>query len=130
MSRSLSAAQNARHARVALALAMAMSVVAAVGSAQQAVTVEALLSSPFPSEIVAAPVGGHVAWVENAKGSRNVWVASAPDFTPRQLTSYTGDDGQDITTLTWSRDGRTILYVRGGGANRQGEIPNPSIAPQ
>ena len=98
--------------------------------AQQAVTLEALLSAPFPSEIVAAPAGGQVAWVLNDKGSRNVWVASAPNFAPRQLTSYDGDDGQDITGLTWSRDGKTVLYVRGGGANRAGEIPNPAITPQ
>ena len=98
--------------------------------AQQAVTLDALLGAPFPSEIVAAPAGGHVAWVLNTKGSRNVWVASAPNFTPRQLTSYAGDDGQDITGLTWSRDGRTVLYVRGGGANRAGEFPNPALTPQ
>jgi dipeptidyl aminopeptidase/acylaminoacyl peptidase len=93
----------------------------------QHVTLEGLLAAPFPSEIVAAPAGGHVAWVQNARGSRNVWVASAPDFNARQLTSYTGDDGQDITTLTWSRDGKTVLYVRGGGPNRQNEIPNPAL---
>ena len=98
--------------------------------ARQAVTLESLLAPPFPSEIVAAPVGGRVAWVENTKGSRNVWVAAAPDFSPRQTTSYSGDDGQDITTLTWSPDGRVLLYVRGGGANRQGEIPNPALQPE
>ena len=98
--------------------------------AQQTVTLETLLAIPFPSEIVAAPAGSHVAWVVNANGSRNVWVASAPEFAPRQLTSYAGDDGQDITGLTWSRDGRALLYVRGGGANRAGEIPNPAITPQ
>ena len=101
---------------------------AAVASAQQ-VTLEALLSAPFPSEIVAAPSGGHVAWVQNTRGSRNVWVASAPDFASRQLTAYSGDDGQDITSLTWTSDGKTVLYVRGGGPNRAGEFPNPAIAP-
>lgn len=111
------------------ALAFAIVAVATAAAAQQ-VTLEALLSSPFPSEISAAPAGGHVAWVANHKGSRNVWVASAPDFTPRQLTDYSGDDGQDITSLTWTGDGRTIVYVRGGGANRAGEIPNPAITPQ
>jgi dipeptidyl aminopeptidase/acylaminoacyl peptidase len=110
---------------VALAL-----VLGSASTAQQTVTLEALLSAPFPSEIVAAPAGGHVAWVLNAKGARNVWVASAPNFAPRQLTAYTGDDGQDITALTWSHDGRTVLYVRGGGANRAGEFPNPAITPQ
>jgi dipeptidyl aminopeptidase/acylaminoacyl peptidase len=99
-------------------------------SAAQPVTLDALLSAPFPSEIAAAPAGGHVAWVQNARGSRNVWVASAPDFKARQLTSYSGDDGQDITTLTWSPDGKSLVYVRGGGPNRQNEIPNPALTPE
>jgi len=98
-------------------------------AARQTVTLEALLAAPFPSEIAAAPAGGRVAWVQNAKGARNVWVAAQPDFAAKPLTTYAGDDGQDITTLTWSPDGRTVLYVRGGGANRQGEIPNPALAP-
>src|SRR5688500_17329503 len=108
-----------RHTRrvfLGVLVAAAVSVVSL--RAQQAVTLDALLSAPFPSEIVAAPTGGHVAWVLNDKGSRNVWVAAAPAFVPRQLTSYAGDDGQDIAGLTWSRDGRTVVYVRGGGANR------------
>jgi len=99
-------------------------------AARQTVTLEALLAAPFPSEIAAAPAGGRVAWVQNAKGARNVWVAAQPDFAAKPLTTYAGDDGQDITTLTWSPDGRTVLYVRGGGANRQGEIPNPALAPE
>jgi dipeptidyl aminopeptidase/acylaminoacyl peptidase len=117
------------NARAALTAVIALGLLITAGSAQQReVTLEALLSWPFPSAIVAAPAGGHVAWVQNAKGSRNVWVASAPEFTPRQLTAYTGDDGQDITTPTWTSDGRAILYVRGGGANRQGEVPNPALS--
>ena len=112
--------------RVAL---IVMLLVVAPAAAQQ-VTLEGLLSAPFPSVIVAAPTGGHVAWVQNARGSRNVWVASAPDFKARQLTAYTGDDGQDIATLTWSRDGKTVVYVRGGGPNRQNEIPNPAWSPE
>ncbi len=109
--------------------AVVMMAVATTVSAQQ-VTLEALLAAPFPSEIAASPAGGHVAWVQNARGSRNVWLASAPSFTPRQLTTYSGDDGQDITSLTWTVDGRTVMYVRGGGANRAGEIPNPALTPQ
>lgn len=130
MSSQLSAQRRVRVARALLTGVLAVGVLAATASMQQAVSLETLLSTPFPSEIAAAPAGGHVAWVQNAKGSRNVWVASAPDFASRQLTSYTGDDGQDITTLTWAPDGRTVLYVRGGGPNRQGEIPNPALTPQ
>jgi dipeptidyl aminopeptidase/acylaminoacyl peptidase len=102
----------------------------ATSAAAQSITLEALLSAPFPSEIAAAPAGGHVAWVANDKGSRNVWIASAPDFSPRKLTNYSGDDGQEITSLTWTSDGQTILFVRGGGPNRAGEIPNPAMTPQ
>jgi dipeptidyl aminopeptidase/acylaminoacyl peptidase len=111
-------------------VALGIAVLVAVPVAAQEVTLEGLLSAPFPSVIVAAPTGGHVAWVQNARGSRNVWVASAPDFTARQLTSYTGDDGQDIATLAWSPDGKTVVYVRGGGPNRQNEIPNPALTPE
>jgi dipeptidyl aminopeptidase/acylaminoacyl peptidase len=117
-------------ARRSIIAAAVLFTAAHLAYAQQAVTLESLLSAPFPSEIVAAPTGGRVAWVQNTKGSRNVWVASAPDFAARQLTSYSGDDGQDITSLTWTADGKTVIYVRGGGPNRAGEIPNPAITPQ
>ncbi len=116
-----------RTRRVFLSVLLTAAVCVAIPQAQQPVTLEALLSTPFPSEIVAAPTGGHVAWVLNTRGSRNVWVASTPNFSPRQVTAYSGDDGQDITGMTWSRDGATVLYVRGGGANRAGEFPNPAI---
>jgi dipeptidyl aminopeptidase/acylaminoacyl peptidase len=115
--------------RHAVIVAAWIAAVVAVNHAQQTVTLEALLSAPFPSEIAAAPVGGRVAWVQNAKGSRNVWMAASPDFAGKQLTTFVGDDGQDITSLTWSPDGKALLFVRGGGPNRQGEIPNPALTP-
>ena len=118
-----------KHAVRRTSLVAAFTLLAAIAAAQP-VTLETLLSAPFPSEIAAAPSGGHVAWVSNARGARNVWVASSPDFSPRQLTSYSGDDGQDITSLTWSSDGKTVVYVRGGGPNRAGEIPNPALTAQ
>jgi len=45
---------------------------------------------------------------------RNVWVAEGPQFSPRRLTRYTADDGQEITSLSLSADGRSVVYVRGG----------------
>jgi dipeptidyl aminopeptidase/acylaminoacyl peptidase len=113
-----------------LTLVLCVFVLTPASAAAQQVTLDALLSAPFPSVIAAAPAGGHVAWVQNARGSRNVWVASAPDFKARPLTSYAGDDGQDIATLTWSPDGRTVVYVRGGAPNRQNEVPNPAWSPE
>jgi len=92
-------------------------------------TLEAALSAPFPSEMVAAPRGGAVAWIMDERGPRNIWVAEPPSYRGRRLTSYTADDGQEIAEVTWSPDGRTILYVRGGDANRAGEVPNPTSDP-
>lgn len=95
-------------------------------AARGALTIEAVLGVPFPSEISAAPRGGAIAWVANERGARNIWVAEPPAYRGRRLTSYTADDGQELGALAWSPDGRTIVYVRGGSANRAGEHPNPT----
>src|ERR1039458_9329153 len=89
-------------------------------------TLEQVLSAPFPSELVAAPDGGKVAWLLNERGARNIWVASAPDFKGTRLTAYTGDDGEDIGQLHWTPDGRAVVYVRGGDLEFLGRPdPNP-----
>jgi dipeptidyl aminopeptidase/acylaminoacyl peptidase len=94
-----------------------------------AFSIEDVLSAPFPSDLVSSP-SGSVAWVFDASGARNVWVAEPPSFTARAVTSYREDDGQEIADVTFSPDGRTLVYTRGGDANRAGEIPNPSHAPE
>src|SRR5262249_16386968 len=81
-------------------------------------------------ELVAAPAGARFAWVQSAEGVRNIWVADGPDFKPRKVTAYAVDDGQDLTELTFSGDGRFVVYTRGEGANRQGESPNPRQLPE
>lgn len=100
-------------------------------SAQQnnGFTLQQVLSSPFPSDLVAAPTGERIAWVFDAEGKRNVWVAEGPEFKARQLTQYNNDDGQEITQLQFTRDGKWLVYVRGGDANAAGEIPNPTSDP-
>lgn len=69
---------------------------------------------PYPSGLVAAKQGNRIAWVLNQQGVRNIWIAEAPAFTPRQVTRYTADDGQELTQLTFSPDGTYLVYVRGG----------------
>src|SRR5690606_4063115 len=76
------------------------------------------------------PKGGAIAWVVNERGARNVWVAEAPAYRGRRLTSYEEDDGQELGQLAWSSDGRTLVYVRGGSPNRAGELPNPTSSLQ
>ncbi|HXG94995.1 MAG TPA: prolyl oligopeptidase family serine peptidase [Blastocatellia bacterium] len=92
-------------------------------------TLEQVLSSPFPSDLVASPKGDKVAWVFDAQGKRNIWIAEAPAFKGRQLTRYDKDDGQEITDLVFSPDANWIAYVRGGDPNSDREIPNPTSDP-
>ena len=93
-------------------------------------TLEAVLAAPFPSEIVAAPRGGAIAWVVNERGARNVWIAQAPGYVGRRLTAFTADDGQDLSALTWEPSGASLVFVRGGPRNRAGESPNPAQDPR
>ncbi|MBS0335098.1 MAG: PD40 domain-containing protein, partial [Proteobacteria bacterium] len=72
------------------------------------------LAYPFTVGLVSAPKADVIAWVRDVKGVRNVWAASGPDFTPRQVTQFTADDGQELTQLTFSPDGKTLVFVRGG----------------
>jgi dipeptidyl aminopeptidase/acylaminoacyl peptidase len=109
-------------------LVAALLAVALPCSAQgKQITLEELLSAPFPDGLVAAPTGGVVAWTFDEGGSRNVWVARPPDYRASKITSYRGDDGQEITDLAFTPDGKAIAYVRGSSANAHGEIPNPAL---
>jgi dipeptidyl aminopeptidase/acylaminoacyl peptidase len=97
-------------------------------------TLEPLLSFPFPDNLVASPAGSTVAWTFNERGVRNIYVAEGPDFRARRITPYAADDGQELTNLCFSDDGKTIVYVRGGdhGANWPAEgnlMPNPASSP-
>ena len=80
---------------------------------------------PFPTELTAAASGSRIAWAMNEEGRRNVYVAEGPDYTPRKLTTYSMDDGQEITSLTLSDDGQWVVFVRGGdhGANWDDDQP-------
>src|ERR1022692_4569479 len=103
---------------------------AACAGAQTSFTLEQVLSAPFPSAPVVSPSGGKIAWVYNARGVRNIWVAEPPAYRGHSVTAYTEDDGQEISELQWTPDGRGIVYVRGEGANGAGEYPNPTNDPK
>jgi len=110
-------------------LAAAVSLGSAAGQ-KEPFTIEQVMSAPFPSELVAAPTGGKVAWIFDASGARNIWVAEPPDFKARALTSYAADDGQEIGELAWTPDASAIIYVRGGDFESLREAPNPRSFPQ
>src|SRR3989442_3875766 len=56
-------------------------------------TLEQVMSSPFPSQLVAAKNGGRLAWGFNKRGVRHVWVAGPPEVRAREVGQIHGDDG-------------------------------------
>ena len=92
-------------------------------------TIRQIDGAPFAATMVAAPRGGGVAFVLNARGVRNIYVTDSARPAARQVTAFTQDDGQDVTSLAFSADGRTLYFVRGSGPNRAGENPNPTSDP-
>jgi len=96
----------------------------------QALTIESVMRSPFPSNFVASPSGDLIAWVFNEQGKRNIWIAAGPEYKARQLTAYSQDDGQEMGDLAFSADGKLVFFVRGGDANSRGEYPNPTSNPE
>jgi dipeptidyl aminopeptidase/acylaminoacyl peptidase len=98
-----------------------------------------VLAYPFVDSLVSAPAANRVAWVRVVRGVRNIWVADGPSFTPRQVTAFTQDDGQELTQLRFSPDGAVLVFVRGGdhdanwpapgGLAPGGLAPDPASSP-
>jgi len=106
---------SVRTAPLALAVLLLLS---AATAHPAAFTLEQILGAPFASDIVAAPSGRSVAWVSNARGRRNVWLAvegsSGAAFPAQALTHYSADDGLDIADIAFVPNHGQLLYVRGG----------------
>jgi dipeptidyl aminopeptidase/acylaminoacyl peptidase len=88
-------------------------------------TLEQVLGAPFPYGLTSASHAPRVAWVFDNKGERNIWVAGPPDFVPRQVTHYKGDDGQPIVSVRLTPDGKTVVYARGTEVNKASTSANP-----
>ena len=114
--------------RWAVAMVLSLTLLACA-KAQKPFTLEQVLSAPFPADLIAAKDGNRLAWTFDQQGKRNIWVAEAPGFAARQLTKYGEDDGQELSQLSFSADGNAIVYVRGGGKNAAGQVPNPTSNP-
>ncbi|HEV3052318.1 MAG TPA: hypothetical protein VGX50_18550, partial [Longimicrobium sp.] len=114
--------------RVAAALCLGLGV---PGAAAAQFTMEQVKSYPYPNELSAAATGARVAWAFNQEGRRNLWVAEGPRWEPRQLTRYPADDGQELSRVELSADGRWVVYMRGGDqANWDSYLPvNPAFNP-
>ena len=100
-----------------------------------AFTIEQALSAPYTSQLSAAPSRGRLAWVANIGGRRNLWLAepaaNGKGYVSRQLTHYADDDGQELSSLQWTPDAATLVYVRGDSARgEEHPVPNPSGFPK
>ena len=98
----------------------------------QKFTLEDIKTYPFPTGLTTSPKGNKIAWAFDEQGKRNIYVAEGPGFEARKLTQYEEDDGQELTGVSISADGKWVVYVRGGdhGANWGDLEPvNPSFSP-
>lgn len=102
-------------ARPLLALLALLSVAPAACAAD--FTIPQVLSAPFAAHLVAAPDARAFAWVSNARGQRNVWLAVAArdgGFEAHPLTHYRSDDGLEVIDLAFVPRHQELLYVHGG----------------
>ena len=90
-------------------------------------TIESIMSAPFPTELTSSDDGKTIAWVFNERGSRNIYIASSPNFKAAKATKYEGDNGIEITGLRLSPDGTQLVFVRGNTTNGRGEPANPAL---
>jgi Tol biopolymer transport system component len=89
-----------------------------------------VLSYPFPNALSSSNDGKSIAYVLNERGVRSVWFAQAPAFKPRMLWTSGTDDGQEISDLSISNDGKYLVYVRGGDHDAnwpERPWPNPDL---
>jgi dipeptidyl aminopeptidase/acylaminoacyl peptidase len=96
----------------------------------QSFNLESVRSYPFPTELTTSSQGTKLAWAVDEQGKRNVYVAEGPEFKARRLTQYNMDDGQEISSLSISDDGKWVVFVRGGdhGSNWDDALPvNPGF---
>ncbi|HXF95044.1 MAG TPA: prolyl oligopeptidase family serine peptidase [Gemmatimonadales bacterium] len=115
-----------------LALGAAARPLPAQRDAGRGFTLQQVRSYPYPTELTASATGARLAWALNEQGRRNLYVAQGPEFTPRRLTGYLADDGQELTSVSISPDGRYVVYVRGGdhGSNWDDHLPvNVTLSP-
>ena len=66
---------------------------------------EQYLGFAFTQDMQCARHCDRLAWTQTTRGIRNLFTASAPDFAPVQVTSWSRDDGRVLTDLTIADDG-------------------------
>jgi len=101
-------------------------------SSAQSFSMADVTNYPFPRDMTSSATGSKIAYSVEEQGRRNIYVASGPEFTLRKLTNYTKDDGQELTSITITKDGKYVIYVKGGehsGNYDRSRVVNPENDP-
>ena len=85
---------------------------------------ESLLGAPLVYQPTRSGDGESIAFVAREGRSLSVYFAHRSQAA-QALVRYPDDDGQQLSQLAVSADGRWVAYVRGGFPNGKGEVPNP-----
>ncbi|MEM1245291.1 MAG: prolyl oligopeptidase family serine peptidase [Acidobacteriota bacterium] len=109
-----------------LALSLLLALLAAPVAAEP-LEIDELLAIPWVSDVATSP-RGVVAWVENASGRDNVFVAAPPYDAPRQVTEFTADDGQEISIVGFAQGDRRLILRRGRDGFNPAHLPEPPEA--
>src|SRR5215470_1750656 len=99
-----------------LALSVLIVVVALswpASTASSGPTIDQFLSPAYPQELVSARKADRIAWWSYERGRRNVFTGVAPEFHPVRVTSFTEDNGIEISDLQIADDGSVVTFVRG-----------------
>jgi len=110
--------------------ALALAIMPTVHAQKNSFTLDQVKSYPFPTGLTASAEGSRIVWAFNEEGKRNIYVAKGPDYKARRLTAYLSDDGQALSSISISRTGKWIVYIRGGdfGSNWNDALPvNPTF---
>jgi dipeptidyl aminopeptidase/acylaminoacyl peptidase len=114
-----------------LVLAISLSCLSTPVLSAQSFTLQQVMSAPFSSGLSASPKGERFIWIADQEGKRNLWLAETggkSDDAARELTHYDADDGQEIGDVTWTPDGESVVYVRGGDFEfPEKPAPNPAM---
>jgi dipeptidyl aminopeptidase/acylaminoacyl peptidase len=103
-----------------------------VHTATSQVSLNELLSYPYPTNLCSSPASEKLAWTFIKKGIHNIFITEDHGHTFKQLTHYKKDDGQAISALQFSPDGRWLVYMKGGGPHgnwTRNKPVNPTSSP-
>lgn len=93
-------------------------------AANEPFSAEELLSIPAVLDIVSSSDGA-LAWVEQASGVRNIYVASPPAHAARRVTDYRQDDGANIALVGFVPGASHLVFTRGTTGFNPANLPDP-----